>query len=420
MNSLHTRRVSAVLLAALACLSTGLVARAAGQAGGATSVLSADSFTFAAEPVGTPGPAQTLTLTNTGGADLNIVSIAIVGPDFSQSNTCGNLVAAGASCSIDLIFDPIAFGTRGGSMIITSNASDSPQTVKLVGTGMGPAAKLSTGALSFSSQLVTTTSAPQTVVLSNTGDEPLAISTILVTGPFSSTDTCLSAEVSAGDTCSIDVYFTPVAGGAATGTITIMDNAYPVTQTIALSGTGADFALSLSPTSNSTTAGSTADYTVSVTPTGGFSGTVALDCSGLTAGVSCSFSPASLTVGGTSAATSILTVSTTASGTALPTGKSRPILPFGLRIRPLGLWTLLLLGLCGLIAVRRARGRWALAFGAAIALLLGALIMPGCGGSKTTTTMVTTADTYRFVVSGTTSAGPNTIQGTAYFTLVVN
>ena len=381
-------------------------------------MLSAESFTFSTEPVGTPSPAEILTLTNTGDADLNIVSIAIVGPDFSQSNTCGNLVVAGAGCAIALIFDPIAFGKRAGSMIITSNAGDSPQTVKLAGTGMGPAVSLSKGALSFSSQLVTTTSQPQTVVLSSTGDEPLAISTILLTGPFSDTDTCLSAEVNSGDTCSINVYFTPVAGGAVTGTITITDNAYPTIQTIALSGTGADFALSLSPTSNSTTAGSSANYTVSVSPTGGFSGSVGLDCGGLTAGVGCSFSPASVTVSGTSAATSVLTVSTTASAGVPATGRWRPVVPGRLRLRPL--WTFLLLGLCGLMAARRARGRWGVASAAAIALLLGALLVPACGGSKTTTTMVTAAGTYRFVVSGTTPAGPSTIQGTAYFTLVVN
>lgn len=401
-----------------ACLLAAISAHATGQAGGATSVLSAGSFTFGAEPVGTPGPAQTLTLTNTGDADLNIVSIVIVGPDFSQSNTCGNSVAAGASCAIDIIFDPIAFGTRTGSMAITSNAGNSPQTVKLAGTGMGPAVSLSTGALSFSSQLVTTTSQPQAVVLSSNGDEPLAISTIILTGPFSDTDTCLSAEVSAGNTCSINVYFTPVAGGTATGTITITDNAYPIIQTIALSGTGADFALALSPNSNSTTAGSSAEYTVSVTPTGGFSGTVALGCDGLRAGVGCSFSPDSVTVSGTAAATSDLTVSTTASSSVPPDGKSKPVLPGGLRLRPLWLWAFVLLGFAGLIAFRRIRGRWVLGCAAA-ALLLGALMMPACGGSKSTTTTVTTPGAYSFVVTGTTPAGNNTIQGSASFTLVV-
>jgi hypothetical protein len=414
---MHTQSVPATLGAALACL-LALNAHAAGQAGGATSVLSAGSFSFSAEPVGTPSTAQILTLTNTGGADLSIVSIVIVGPDFSQTNTCGNSVAAGATCAITIIFDPIAFGTRTGSMAITSSAGNSPQAVKLAGTGMGPAVSLSTGALSFSSQLVTTTSQPQAVVLSSNGDEPLAISTIILTGPFSDTDTCLSAEVNAGTTCSINVYFTPVAGGTATGSITITDNAYPAVQTIVLSGTGADFALSLSPNSNSTTAGSSAEYTVSVTPTGGFSGTVALGCDGLRAGVGCSFSPDSVTVSGTAAATSTLTVSTTAAGAILPTGRSSPILPIGLRIRPLWPWSLLLLGLGGLVAFRRSRGRWVLGCAAA-ALLLGALMMPACGGSKSTSTTVTTPGAYSFVVTGTTPAGNNTIQGSASFTLVV-
>lgn len=401
-------------LAAAACLLLSLNA-GAGQGGVAVSSLSATSFTFSAEPVGTPGASQTLTLTNTGGAVLNIVTIAIVGPDFGQSNTCGNTVAAGASCAIDIVFDPIAFGTRTGSMTITSNATNSPQTVTLQGSGMGPAVSLSTTALNFASQLVTTTSAPQTVVLKSAGDEPLTVSTISVTGPFNVNDDCLSAEIAAGQACTLNIYFTPLAGGSATGTITINDNAFPTQQAIALSGTGADFAISLSPTSNTAAAGASANYSISVIPAGGFSGTIALGCGGLKSGISCTFAPGSVTVSGSTAATSALTVSTTAASQIPPGAIAKPF--GGVAPRSSWFWALLLVGLVP--AVFRKRKELKLASVAAVILLFGALAMPACGNSKSTSTG-TTLGTYSLVVTGTTPAGSQNVQRTAAFTLVVN
>lgn len=421
--NLHTRSLKAALGGA-ACLLLALNARA-GQGSVAVSSLSATSFTFSGTPVGTPGASQTLTLTNTGGAVLNIVTIAIVGPDFSETDTCDNSVAAAANCAIDIVFDPIAFGTRTGTMTITSNATDSPQTVKLVGMGMGPAVRLSTAALNYSSQLVTTTSNQQTVVLASVGDEPLSVSTISMAGPFSENDNCVvsglsSSELGTGQFCTINVFFTPLAGGSAPGTMTINDNAFPAQQIIALSGTGADFAVSLSPASNSVASGASASFSISLTPTGGFSGTVTLGCGGLTAGIDCSFSPDTLNVSGSGAATSTLTVTTTASSRVPPGGHSSPVFPGGLRLRPLWLWMFLLSGLLALAAFCRRHKGVMLGSMAGVVVLSGALTMSACGSSKSTARMVTTPGTYYLLVTGTTPAGTGSVQRTATFTLVVN
>ncbi len=420
MNSLHTRRVSAALGAVTACLLAALGARAAGQAGGATSVLSATSFTFGAEPVGTPGPSQTLTVTNTGAATLNIVTIAVVGPDFSQTNTCGNSVAPGTNCAIDIVFDPIAFGTRNGSITISSNAANSPQSVTLVGTGMGPAVRISSAALTFPSQLVSTTSPQQTLVVGSTGDTPLTISTITVTGPFSENDTCVIAALDPGQVCFINVFFSPLAGGPAPGTLTLNDDAYPIIQTVALSGTGADFSMVLSPTTNSTSSGGSANYSVSVGSVGGFSGTVTLGCGGLSSGIGCSFSPSSVSVSGSTAATSMMTVSTTASSSRVPPGGGRRPRDPGFRLGPLWLGICLLSALTGLAVLRRRHRGLVLGTIAAAAVLLAALAMPGCGVSHSTAPKTTGAGTYYLIVTGTTPAGSLTIQNTATFSLVVN
>jgi fibronectin type 3 domain-containing protein len=81
---------------------------------------------------------QTVALTNTGNATLSITSIAVTGTnasDFTQNNTCGSSVLAGANCTIAVMFTPSAAGTRTALLSISDNASGSPQTVPLSGAG---------------------------------------------------------------------------------------------------------------------------------------------------------------------------------------------------------------------------------------------------------------------------------------------
>jgi hypothetical protein len=100
--------------------------------------LSSSSLTFSSQGVGTTSAAQSVTLSNTGNAALNISSIAISGTnagDFALTNTCGSGLAAGANHGISVTFTPAATGTRSASLAITDNASGSPQTVSLSGMG---------------------------------------------------------------------------------------------------------------------------------------------------------------------------------------------------------------------------------------------------------------------------------------------
>lgn len=48
------------------------------------------------------GTTKDVTLTNTGGGTLNISSISLLTPYFTQTNNCGNTLASGASCLISL------------------------------------------------------------------------------------------------------------------------------------------------------------------------------------------------------------------------------------------------------------------------------------------------------------------------------
>jgi len=96
--------------------------------------LSASSLTFGNQNVGATSASQAVTLTNNGPGTLTINSIAASG-DFSQTNNCASSLAVNANCTISVSFKPTAAGTRNGALTVTDNASNSPQTASLSGTG---------------------------------------------------------------------------------------------------------------------------------------------------------------------------------------------------------------------------------------------------------------------------------------------
>ena len=91
--------------------------------------------------------------------------------------------------------------------------------------------------LNFKKQAVGTTSAPQTVTLTNTGKIALTISSMKAAGQFGMTSTC-GTSVAAGANCTISVTFSPKTKGPKSGTISINDSASSKPQVIELSGTG--------------------------------------------------------------------------------------------------------------------------------------------------------------------------------------
>jgi hypothetical protein len=166
--------------------------------------------------------------------------------DFSQTNDCLSTLPADANCTFDVTFKPTAAGSRTASLAVTDNASGSPQTVSLTGTGLPPATtiNLSPANLAFGQVGVGLTSPPQTVTLSNTGTGALSISSITIsnTNPpiltfFTQTNTCGSA-LAAGANCAISVTFSPPEIGSFSGSLLISDNANASPQTVSLTGAG--------------------------------------------------------------------------------------------------------------------------------------------------------------------------------------
>src|SRR5260370_2640058 len=98
--------------------------------------LSPNSLSFANQIVNTTSAAKTVTLTNNQTSTALTISGITTSGDYAQTNNCGASLAALASCTINVTFKPTATGTRTGTLTVTDNANNSPQTASLTGVGI--------------------------------------------------------------------------------------------------------------------------------------------------------------------------------------------------------------------------------------------------------------------------------------------
>jgi hypothetical protein len=391
--------------------------------------LSPARMTFPSTAVGTTSASQSVMLTNMGNAALTITNIAVAGGnagDFAESNTCGGSLAPGGACSVSVTFTPTAGGVRVAALTITDSAPGSPQMVNLSGISLGSQVMLSPASLTFATRATGTTSASQSVTLTNSGGAPLSVTTIATSGDFTQTNNC-GTSVAAGGACQISVTFTPTAGGSRTGSVTITDNAPGSPQTVMLTGTGEDFSMAASGTPSATvTPGQTATYTLSLAASGGFSGNVALTCTGAPTAATCSISPSTVALSGTSAVTATVTVTTTAASQMLPPVGTDTPRRINYPLAPLVLSLLAALVAAYLYVSRRnIRFRWGPALTLGLLLCAG-VTLTSCGGSSGGSGGVgggggtgTQAGTYTITVSASATSGSTTLTHAAKLTLVV-
>ena len=111
-----------------------------GSAGSAPSVsLNPTAVSFASQSMDTTSSAVNVTLSNSGNAALTITSVNVVGTDateFGVNASCtGATLAPAGTCNMAVSFTPAGTGNRSASISVADNASGSPQTVALTGTG---------------------------------------------------------------------------------------------------------------------------------------------------------------------------------------------------------------------------------------------------------------------------------------------
>ncbi len=220
-----------------------------------TYTVSPTSLAFGNELTNVPSTPKSITVTNTGTVALPVASIGLStlgSQPFSQTNNCGSSVAIGASCTINVVFNPASTGSAAATLSVNAGGGAATQTVALSGTGIVPTYTVSPTSLAFGNELIDVASAPKSITITNTGIVALPITNIGLstpgTQPFSQTNTC-GSPVAVGASCTINVVFNPASAGSAAATLSVIAGSGAATQTVALRGTGVVATYTVSPVS---------------------------------------------------------------------------------------------------------------------------------------------------------------------------
>lgn len=244
--------VSVVFLSVIACLEL-LTLTGCGSASSVSSPsgrgstngqpqlsVSVSAVNFGSVIVGSTNT-QSITLTSSGTAPLNLSQASISGSAFTMSGLAVPVnLAVGQTATLVVKFAPQQAGNATGSISLVSDALNSPALISLSGTGTAASLQLSVtpSSLSFGNVAVGATGV-QTATLTNTGNSSVSIAQIAVSGGgFSTTGTMPPSTLTAGQTATLSIAFSPTSVSNFTGTVSVESNATNSPATVSLTGTG--------------------------------------------------------------------------------------------------------------------------------------------------------------------------------------
>src|SRR6202158_5197990 len=185
---------------------------------------------------------QVLIISNTGTATLGVRQINETGAAFSVSGFSLPVnVNAGQQTTITVAFLPTSAGPASGTISIVSNAATSPISVTLSGTGVAASFTLgiSPASLSFGNITTGTSSAAQSIAITNTGNSNVSVSQITLTGAgYTMTGGGAPVTLTPSQMITLFVQFGPNVAGTVNGNISIVSNATGSPATVSLTGTG--------------------------------------------------------------------------------------------------------------------------------------------------------------------------------------
>ncbi len=134
-------------------------------------------------------------------------------------------------------------------------------------------------------------SSAQAITVTNSSSYAIGSVALTAGAPFNVTQNTCTGSLAAGANCTASIVFQPSAGGSASGALTVSSSAVAAPATVALSGTGFAFAVSVSGVASQTVArGQQANYTLVISPSGS-SGAFSFSCGTLPANALCLFNP---------------------------------------------------------------------------------------------------------------------------------
>jgi hypothetical protein len=343
--------------------------------------ISPSSLIFTNQQPGVPSAPQTLTIGNVGGSPMANVGFSITGAAASSysiaATNCGALLSGGSSCTAQIVFTPGATGAISATLAVSSSTLGvAPASVPLNGSG-----QLATGLAANPAQIAFPviaagqSSTAQTVTVTNSSNYAIGSLAVAASAPFSVAQNTCTGGLAAGANCTASVVFQPSAGGSASGSLTVSSVVVSAPTTVALSGTGFDFAVTIAGSASQTvSSGQQATYALAILPAGA-GATFALSCGTLPTNALCLFNPANETLAAGVQGNVAVEIST-GNGSLARIEKTPPHLThFGLP----GTLTLA----CGLflfpLAVRRRR-RWFLFAALAVFLAGGVSSCTSSGG----------------------------------------
>ncbi|HLG31817.1 MAG TPA: choice-of-anchor D domain-containing protein [Ignavibacteriaceae bacterium] len=181
------------------------------------------------------------TVTNSGTSDLVISNITSSDAQFTFTpNTFPITIGVGLNQVFDITFTPTSVGSNTDSLVFTHNASGSPTSYSLQGTGVTPNFGITPPNLNFGNVSVGSNAMLQATV-SNTGTSDLVISNIASSdGQFTFTPNIFPITIISGGSQIFDITFTPTSPGLKTADITFTHNASGSPTTYSVQGTGVE------------------------------------------------------------------------------------------------------------------------------------------------------------------------------------
>lgn len=198
------------------------------------------SITFTGAQVGKV-QTQSETLQNTGGSSATISQVSVTGAGFGISGLSTPLtLTPGQSASFSVTFTPQSSGNFGGSMAISSNASNPSLIVSLSGSTAGS----TPGLLSVSPTTINVgsvtvgKSGTQTGSLNATGASVVVTSVNVGSSEFAISGLSFPVTIPAGQSANLTVTFTPQASGVASVSVAFASDASNSPASATVQGTG--------------------------------------------------------------------------------------------------------------------------------------------------------------------------------------
>ncbi len=211
------------------------------------------SIAFGNQPIATDSGPSTITLKNTGTAQLTYSSTSVGGSnptDFSVSDAgCVSAVLnPGDQCTISADFVPTASGSRSATVTVHDSDPNNPtQTLTLTGNGTASSVAFTPSSVTFTNPVVAGLASPaHTVRITNATSKNMPISGVTLAGAnpknfLRSADTCTGQTLAPNTFCTVHVQFAPTGAGRRTALLQVTDTG-PVgpahKHVLTLTGTG--------------------------------------------------------------------------------------------------------------------------------------------------------------------------------------